>query len=295
VLKGTPENNFDLLTHANNGAPLWLNVTVVSPVGFDEPFVAHIIRDVTREKRTALALEQFLADLRFAGLTPHDISTEKPISLYPIAPIPRLIKLPSHCRKRNRSTNADGGRALDKKPGTKAGYQSFYGSQSYTKYPCETGFTQQGTGGFIRLQKGNFIIPSVSSLMQVSQNPLLELPKKVSWQPDASRTPIEHLVEYLLTGTLASNAPSETGDLAKQVMSSDLQKTRIVVLGGGTGLSTIIGGNSQMPDWPDQPCLGMKQQFPLLNSIVCTTDDGGSTGLLLKSLPMIGIGDLRKY
>jgi uncharacterized cofD-like protein len=130
--------------------------------------------------------------------------------------------------------------------------------------------------------------------MQVSQNPLSELTRKVSWQPDTSRTLIEHLVEYLLTGTLASNAPSETGDLAEQVMSSALEKTRVVVLGGGTGLSTIIGGNSQMPDWPDQPCLGMKQQFPLLNSIVCTTDDGGSTGLLLKSLPIIGIGDLRK-
>jgi uncharacterized cofD-like protein len=130
--------------------------------------------------------------------------------------------------------------------------------------------------------------------MQLSQNPLLELPKKVFWQPDASRTPIEHLVEYLLTGTLASNAPSETGALAEQVMSSALHETRVVVLGGGTGLSTIIGGNSQMPDWPDQPCLGMKQQFSLLNSIVCSTDDGGSTGLLLKSLPIIGIGDLRK-
>jgi uncharacterized cofD-like protein len=130
--------------------------------------------------------------------------------------------------------------------------------------------------------------------MQESQSPHSELPKKVSWQPDASRTPIEHLVEYLLTGTLASNAPSETGNLAEQVMSTNLQKTHVVVLGGGTGLSTIIGGNSQMPDWPDQPCLGMKQLFPSLNSIVCTTDDGGSTGLLLKSLPMIGIGDLRK-
>jgi uncharacterized cofD-like protein len=130
--------------------------------------------------------------------------------------------------------------------------------------------------------------------MQATRKPLSELPQKVSWQPDASRTPIEHLVEYLLTGTLASNAPSETSSLAEQVMGCDLQGTRVVVLGGGTGLSTIIGGNSQMPDWPDQPHLGMKQQFPLLNSIVCTTDDGGSTGLLLRSLPMIGIGDVRK-
>ena len=93
--------------------------------------------------------------------------------------------------------------------------------------------------------------------MQASQNPLSELPKRFSWQPDASRTPIEHLVEYLLTGTLSANAPSETRTLADQVMASDLSNTRVAVLGGGTGLSTIIGGISQMPDWPGQYCLEM--------------------------------------
>jgi len=132
--------------------------------------------------------------------------------------------------------------------------------------------------------------------MQVKpiQNQLFELHRKAFWQPDASRTPIEHLVEYLLTGTLAPNALPETEGLAEQVLHFDLQKTRVIVLGGGTGLSTIVGGNSQMPDWPEQPWLGMKQEFPRLSSVVCTTDDGGSTGILLKSLPMIGIGDLRK-
>jgi len=126
------------------------------------------------------------------------------------------------------------------------------------------------------------------------KSPLSGLHRKASWQPDASRTPIEHLVEFLLTGTLAPNAPPDTAALAEQALRFDLLKIRAVVLGGGTGLSTNIGGNSQLPDWPEQPWLGMKQQFPLLSSVVCTTDDGGSTGLLLKSLPMIGIGDLRK-
>jgi uncharacterized cofD-like protein len=132
--------------------------------------------------------------------------------------------------------------------------------------------------------------------MQVTPhlNLLSELHKKVFWQQDAARTPIEHVVEYLLTGVLARNAPSGTSDLAEQVLNCNLKDTRVVVLGGGTGLSTIVGGNSQMPDWPNRPLLGMKQEFPCLNSIVCTTDDGGSTGILLKSLPMIGIGDLRK-
>jgi PAS domain S-box-containing protein len=84
VLKGDPQENFDLLTQASNGTLLWLNMTVISPVGLAEPFVAHIIRDVTHEKRTALALLQFLANLESSGRIPHDISTEKPISSYPI-------------------------------------------------------------------------------------------------------------------------------------------------------------------------------------------------------------------
>jgi uncharacterized cofD-like protein len=123
---------------------------------------------------------------------------------------------------------------------------------------------------------------------------LSELHKTASWHPPASRTPIEHLVEFLLTGTLASNAPGRMEDLAEAVLRFDLRSTRVVILGGGTGLSTIVGGNSQMQDWPDQPHVGMKQEFPSMDVVVCTTDDGGSTGLLLKSLPLIGIGDLRK-
>jgi uncharacterized cofD-like protein len=123
---------------------------------------------------------------------------------------------------------------------------------------------------------------------------LSELHRTASWQPDGSRTPIEHLVEFLLTGLLATNAPPGIERLAEQALHFDLRGTRVVILGGGTGLSTILGGNSQMPDWPDQPYVGVKQEFPHLNVVVCTTDDGGSTGRLLKSLPLIGIGDLRK-
>jgi uncharacterized cofD-like protein len=127
-----------------------------------------------------------------------------------------------------------------------------------------------------------------------SKGLLSELHSATFWQPDTSRTSIEHLVEYLLTGTLAVNAPVRIKDMAEQVLQFDTQNTRVVVLGGGTGLSTIVGGNSQMPDWPDQPVVGLKQDFPNLVSVVVTTDDGGSTGRLLKSLPMIGVGDLRK-
>ncbi len=126
------------------------------------------------------------------------------------------------------------------------------------------------------------------------EKPLADPLNTVLWQPDFLRTPIEHLVEFLLTGTLAPNSPPGIEELAEKVLQFDAQNTRVVVLGGGTGLSTIAGGNAQMPDWPDQPCTGIKQEFPNLHFVVCTTDDGGSTGRLLKFLPMIGIGDLRK-
>jgi uncharacterized cofD-like protein len=83
-------------------------------------------------------------------------------------------------------------------------------------------------------------------------------------------------------------------DLARRVLSLDVGETRVVILGGGTGLSTVLGGNSQLTDWPDHPFGGLKQLFRQLDVVVCTTDDGGSTGLLVQQLPMIGIGDLRK-
>ncbi len=113
-------------------------------------------------------------------------------------------------------------------------------------------------------------------------------------RPEITRSPIEHLLEFLLTGTLSANAPARTEELARQVLSFDLRNTRLVILGGGTGLSTVVGGNPQRLDWPDQPGIGVKQEFPLLHSIICATDDGGSTGKLLKSLPIIGVGDIRK-
>lgn len=51
ALKGALQKNFDLLTQTHEGEPLWLNVSIVSPASAEEQFVAHIIRDVTREKR----------------------------------------------------------------------------------------------------------------------------------------------------------------------------------------------------------------------------------------------------
>ena len=106
---------------------------------------------------------------------------------------------------------------------------------------------------------------------------------------------IEHLLEAVLNSDAAYAARSpELRSLAEEALAYDCSKVRAVVFGGGTGLSTVVGGNSQLADWPSNPTTGLKQLFPVLDVIVCTTDDGRSTGELLKQLPMIGIGDLRK-
>ncbi len=93
---------------------------------------------------------------------------------------------------------------------------------------------------------------------------MTELHRKVAWQPDPLRTPIEHLMDYLLTGSQAFNAPPDIKRLAEQVLRFNHRDTRVVILGGGTGLSTVAGGNSQMPDWADQPMVGMKREFPAI-------------------------------
>ncbi len=83
------------------------------------------------------------------------------------------------------------------------------------------------------------------------------------------------------------------GELASSLSQFDVQNTRVVVLGGGTGLSNIIGGDSRKESWPEDPFSGLKDIFPQTKAIVCVTDDGGSTGELLKDLPFIALGDLR--
>jgi len=107
--------------------------------------------------------------------------------------------------------------------------------------------------------------------------------------------PIEDLLELVLADHPSAVAGSpELQDIAESVRRFRVKGKRMVVLGGGTGMSTIVGGNSQSAGWMSRPFAGLKSEFGRLDVIACTTDDGGSTGELLKCLPMIGIGDLRK-
>jgi uncharacterized cofD-like protein len=105
----------------------------------------------------------------------------------------------------------------------------------------------------------------------------------------------EKLIELALCGAPAGPAPAAAGlaELAGLLSAVDTTDLNVVVFGGGTGLSNIIGGDSRNPEWLRLPFHGLKELFPKTRSIVCVTDDGGSTGELLKDLPIIALGDLR--
>ena len=131
--------------------------------------------------------------------------------------------------------------------------------------------------------------------MEISSRDFLsELHRTAFWQPNVTRSTVERLVEYILTGQTDSGPDQEMAALADQALRFDISRIRVVIIGGGTGLSTVVGGNSRLPSWPDNSNVGLKREFHHLTSIVCTTDDGGSTGALLQELPMIAVGDLRK-
>jgi uncharacterized cofD-like protein len=71
---------------------------------------------------------------------------------------------------------------------------------------------------------------------------------------------------------------------------------RVVAMGGGTGLSTLLRGlkhyvpspSTTQPECEDYPCL-----ISHLAAIVTVTDDGGSSGRLRKDFNMLPPGDLR--
>ncbi len=63
VAKSSQMENFDLITKTNEGVPIWINVTVVSPRDGSEKFTAHILRDVTHERNAERAIDQFLLAL----------------------------------------------------------------------------------------------------------------------------------------------------------------------------------------------------------------------------------------
>ena len=70
------------------------------------------------------------------------------------------------------------------------------------------------------------------------------------------------------------------------------QALRVVAIGGGTGLSTLLRGLSGHVPAPGQASLE-SGQIADLAAVVTVTDDGGSSGRLRKDFNMLPPGDLR--
>jgi len=106
----------------------------------------------------------------------------------------------------------------------------------------------------------------------------------------------EKILDLVLRGVPAgtySDAKAHLQSFRQELMAASVEDVKVVVFGGGTGLSNIIGGDSRLASWAQKPFIGLKEIFPQTRSIVCITDNGGSTGELLKDLPIVAIGDMR--
>jgi uncharacterized cofD-like protein len=106
----------------------------------------------------------------------------------------------------------------------------------------------------------------------------------------------EKLVDLVLNdGPRLVDLPSNSlfGELRQNLIEARTDDLRVVVFGGGTGLSNIIGGDCRQKGWARRPFEGLKHVFPRTTAVVCVTDDGGSTGELLKDVPVIAVGDIR--
>jgi uncharacterized cofD-like protein len=87
-----------------------------------------------------------------------------------------------------------------------------------------------------------------------------------------------------------SELPSETVCLPQEV--DVLQERRIVAMGGGTGLATLLRGMRSIC-FPPNEAITASNRHDRLTAIVAVSDDGGSTGLLRKGYPMAACGDIR--
>ncbi|HXW93780.1 MAG TPA: gluconeogenesis factor YvcK family protein [Terriglobales bacterium] len=73
------------------------------------------------------------------------------------------------------------------------------------------------------------------------------------------------------------------------------RRLRVVAIGGGTGLSTLLQGLKRYTAIPGDLCSNRSPQAPIasLSAVVTVTDDGGSSGRLRKELNMLPPGDIR--
>lgn len=111
--------------------------------------------------------------------------------------------------------------------------------------------------------------------------------------------PRESFEEKIVHLVLEGQGPwKEAGPVFDEILSAKKRYptggVRTVVFGGGTGLSSILGGDTALDNWAQSPFVGLKRFFPHLTVSVCVTDDGGSSGELLRYFRCIALGDLRR-
>jgi len=73
------------------------------------------------------------------------------------------------------------------------------------------------------------------------------------------------------------------------------RRLRVVAIGGGTGLSTLLKGLKRFVVWPPE-ISSAPPDFPVIGdlcAVVTVSDDGGSSGRLRKELNMLPPGDIR--
>lgn len=131
------------------------------------------------------------------------------------------------------------------------------------------------------------ILEKLREIQQVQLSPLDLLP-----QLDLR----EKIIDLVLRGipdNVHSIARTHLLTLRNELLETSVEEVKVVVFGGGTGLSNIVGGDSRRENWAINPFVGLKEIFPQTRSIVCVTDNGGSTGELLKDLPLVAVGDMR--
>ncbi|MBM9519054.1 YvcK family protein [Desulforhopalus vacuolatus] len=124
-------------------------------------------------------------------------------------------------------------------------------------------------------------------LSRISFSPFDLLP-----QPEM-REKIAALVLNGIPDGLEGEAAAALKTFRVELNKSTGEDVKVVVFGGGTGLSNIIGGDSRRQGWDERPFEGLKRVFPQTKAVVCVTDNGGSTGQLLKDIDTVALGDIR--
>ena len=88
---------------------------------------------------------------------------------------------------------------------------------------------------------------------------------------------------------------TKTAAFASREKSAPARELRVVAIGGGTGLSTLLKGLKRFVQAPADALSGADHNPVIsdLSAVVTVSDDGGSSGRLRKELNMLPPGDIR--